>query len=70
LLARLESGAHRILATSRQIAQRLVPLVRDGDAHQFPGAGGAREQQRIAPIGFDQIARGARDFCGAITSQA
>ena len=62
LLACLQARSHRILSGTREIAQRLVALIRNRNAHQLPGACRTRQQQRIAPIGLDPIPRAACDL--------
>jgi hypothetical protein len=62
LLACLQPRPHRIFTRARQISQRLIACVRNHHFDQLSRAGLARQQQRIAPIGFDPISRPARDL--------
>jgi len=61
LLSRLAQGAHRRLACSDEITDRLMRLIRHPDRGQFTGAVQLRKVDRIPPVGLDPLARLSRD---------
>jgi hypothetical protein len=65
LLPRPKASATGILSSARQVTDRLIALIGQGDFHEIAGARLPSQQQRIEPIGFDVLFDGLpRDMSG------
>src|SRR5882757_8987788 len=51
------SSDANIFSSANQVSNRLVAFIGDHDARQIPSARLSRQQQRIAPIGFEALLR-------------
>ena len=60
-VAGVAAFAHRVLARANEVAHGFVGNVRHAHSSEFTGAGQARQQDRIAPVGLDAVARALGD---------
>jgi len=72
-LAQSMPGAEHVLAhvpaRPQQVPDRLLPSVRHGDQHQHSGAMELGELSRVAPVGFDPLARLDRQVVAPIAGR-
>jgi hypothetical protein len=60
-MARAAAFAHRVLARANEVAHGFVGNVGNAHGAQLAGTRQARQQDRVAPVGLDPVARALGD---------